>query len=143
MTEEIRQRMMQKPIGVLARQGDFDAHRKALERCGIERVIEVRLAAALEGLRGLIIPGGESTTMLRLIEEFGFDEAIPRFVAEGGGLYGTCAGAILLARQVSSPSQPSMGLIDIAIERNAYGRQIDSFETELTEAAPEIMTMTM
>lgn len=129
---------MRSDIGVLALQGDFDAHRRALATCGAA-ARAVRLPSALEGLRGLILPGGESTTLLRLMGEYGFDMALPRFVSSGGALFGTCAGAILLARSVSSPRQWSLGLIDIAIERNGYGRQIDSFETELTDVAPEVL----
>ena len=129
---------MRKDIGVLALQGDFEAHGKALVRLGFE-AREVRLPSELEGLRGLIVPGGESTTLLRLMREYGFDEAIPRFAASGGALFGTCAGAILFARGVSSPAQWSLGLLDIDIERNGFGRQIDSFETRLTDVAPEIL----
>jgi 5'-phosphate synthase pdxT subunit len=124
-------------VGVLALQGDFDAHRKALARCGAGSR-EVRLPSDLAGLGALILPGGESTTMLRLIREFGFAEAIPAFVAEGGAVYGTCAGAILLARRVTSPEQWSFGLLDIEVERNGFGRQADSFEAELTGLAPAL-----
>ena len=133
--------MRRSDIGVLALQGDFEAHRKALGRCGVE-AREVRLPGELEELRGLILPGGESTTLLRLVREYGFDEAIPRFLARDGALYGTCAGAILVAREVLSPSQWSLGLIDIAVERNGYGRQVDSFETELTDLVPELLAGT-
>ena len=125
-------------IGVLALQGDFDAHCLALTRCGAG-VRTVRLPADLEGLQGLVLPGGESTTMLSLIREFGFSEEIPRFVDRGGALYGTCAGAILLARQVTSPVQWSFGLLDIDVERNGFGRQAESFEAELTQVAPELL----
>jgi 5'-phosphate synthase pdxT subunit len=125
-------------VGVLALQGDFDAHARALERCGAA-VREVRLPESLAGLGGLVLPGGESTTLLRLIREFGFDSALPRFVEEGGAIYGTCAGAILLASRVISPDQWSFGLLDVDIERNAYGRQVDSFETVLTEADPALL----
>jgi 5'-phosphate synthase pdxT subunit len=124
-------------IGVLALQGDFAAHGRALEACGAAPS-EVRLIRELEGLRGLIIPGGESTTLLRLLREYGFDEALPRFVEEGGALFGTCAGAILLARSVSSPAQWSLGLLDVDIERNGYGRQVDSFETSLDDVDGEL-----
>jgi 5'-phosphate synthase pdxT subunit len=124
-------------IGVLALQGDFEAHGQALARCGV-RARMVRLPGDLEGLDGLVLPGGESTTMLRLIREFGFSEAIPGFVERGGALYGTCAGAILIAHHVTSPEQWSFGLLDIDIERNGFGRQAESFEAELTQVAPEL-----
>jgi len=123
---------------VLALQGDFDAHAKALARCGAG-VVEVRLTGALEDVAGLVMPGGESTTLLRLMREHGFDRALPQFVEGGGVLYGSCAGAILLAARVVSPEQWSLGLLDVDIERNAYGRQVDSFETALTAAAPELL----
>ena len=125
-------------IGVLALQGDFEAHLGHLRRCGVEAV-EVRHASALRTLGGIVLPGGESTTLLRLVREYGFDEALPPFVREGGAVFATCAGAILLARTVSCPSQWSLGLMDIDVERNGYGRQIDSFETRLTDIAREIL----
>jgi len=111
-------------IGVLAVQGDFEAHGRALGRLGAEPVW-VRTPADLEGASALILPGGESTTMLKLLEEGGLFEAIRGFAARRP-LLGTCAGAILMAREVSRPAQRSLGLLDIAIERNAYGRQLDS-----------------
>ena len=113
-----------KTAGVLALQGDFEAHRKAIERAG-GRAVEVRNLAELARCDGLIVPGGESTTMLKLLEEEGLADPIRRF-AEQKPIYGSCAGAILLAREVTHPPQPSLGLLDITIERNAYGRQIDS-----------------
>ncbi len=113
-----------KTVGVLALQGDFDAHRKALERAGA-RAVEVRAADELEALDGLVIPGGESTTMLRLLEEEKLLEPLRWFGGERP-IFGTCAGAILLASEVTSPAQPSLGLMDITVERNAYGRQLDS-----------------
>ena len=112
-------------IGVLALQGSFALHAAALRRLGIEAV-EVRRAAALAGLDGLIIPGGESSTMLKfLLEEDLFDPLVA-FHREGGALYGTCAGAILLARTVENPAQGSLGLLDIEVQRNGYGRQLES-----------------
>ena len=90
--------------GVLALQGDFAAHARALEACGAKDVREVRLPGELEGLSGLVMPGGESTTLLRLLREHGFDRALPGFLERGGAIYGTCAGAILLARACSHPS---------------------------------------
>jgi len=113
-------------IGVLALQGDFAAHRRALAEAGVE-AIEVRGPSALADLDGLVIPGGESTALLRLMRPLDMEDAIRAFHRSGGALFGTCAGAILLAREVRSPEQPGLGLIDITVERNAYGRQIDSF----------------
>lgn len=119
-------------VGVLALQGDFREHRLTFERLGAE-VVEVRLPHQLEGLAGLVIPGGESTTMAKLMHAYGFDEAIPRFLAAGGALWGTCAGAIALSSEiVDSPQQPRLGLLDISVVRNAYGRQVASFEADLT-----------
>ena len=116
-------------IGVLALQGDFDLHRKALDRLGIESV-EVRLPRQLDQIGGLIMPGGESTTLLKLLDEWEFVPALEKFHAAGKPVMGTCAGLILLARDVESPKQPSLGFIDITAVRNAYGRQKESFETE-------------
>jgi len=116
-------------IGVLALQGDFDLHRKALDRLGIESV-EVRLPRQLDQIGGLIMPGGESTTLLKLLDEWEFVPALEKFHAASKPIMGTCAGLILLARDVESPKQPSLGFIDITAVRNAYGRQKESFETE-------------
>jgi pyridoxal 5'-phosphate synthase pdxT subunit len=116
-------------IGVLALQGDFDLHRKALDRLGLESV-EVRLPRQLDRVAGLIMPGGESTTLLKLLDEWDFVPALEKFHAAGKPIMGTCAGLILLAREVEGPRQASLGLIDITAERNAYGRQKESFETE-------------
>ena len=113
-----------KRIGVLALQGDFEAHRKALKEAGAEAV-EVRTAAELESLDGLVIPGGESTTMLKLLVSESMMEPLRQFGARRP-IFGTCAGAILLATEVTQPAQESLGLVDIAVERNAYGRQVDS-----------------
>jgi 5'-phosphate synthase pdxT subunit len=113
-----------KTIGVLALQGDFDAHRMAVERAG-GRAVEVRTAKELDACDGLIVPGGESTTMLKLLEVAHLTEPLRQFAARKP-VFGTCAGAILLAHSVTGPSQPSLDLIDIDVQRNAYGRQIDS-----------------
>ena len=113
-----------KKVGVLSLQGDFDAHAKAVERAGVQSA-PVRSATDLEGLDGLIIPGGESTTMLKLLHEENLMEPLREF-GRRHPIFGTCAGAILLANEVSSPAQESLGLIDIGVERNAYGRQVDS-----------------
>ena len=116
-------------IGVLALQGDFDLHKKALARIG-EESAEVRLPKELERVDGLVMPGGESTTLLKLLDAWEFVPALEKFHAAGKPIFGTCAGLILLAREVESPKQASLGLIDLAAERNAYGRQKESFETE-------------
>jgi len=114
-------------IGVLALQGDFSLHRKALDRIGVASV-EVRMPRQLEELSGLIMPGGESTTLLKLIDAWDFVPALEKFHAAGKPIFGTCAGMILLAREVQSPAQFSLGFIDLTVERNAYGRQKESFE---------------
>jgi pyridoxal 5'-phosphate synthase pdxT subunit len=121
-------------IGVLALQGDFEAHAAAIARLGGSSV-EVRKSAELAGLDGLILPGGESTTLLNLMRDEPWFEAIRRLHREGGAFLGTCAGAILLARKVLHPAQPSLGLLDAVIERNGWGRQVDSFETRIDVAA--------
>lgn len=121
-------------VGVLALQGDFEAHRRALARAGADAV-EVRRVVDLDRLQGLVIPGGESTTLLRLMEDEPWFPALREFHARGGAILGTCAGAILLAREVKGPEQPSLGLLDAVVERNGFGRQIDSFETTLDAPA--------
>jgi 5'-phosphate synthase pdxT subunit len=120
-------------IGVLALQGDFEAHGIALARVGAEPVM-VRTAGELDGLDGLVIPGGESTTMLKLLDAEGLLAPLGEF-GERRAIFGTCAGAILLAAGVSHPGQASLGLMDIDVERNAYGRQIDSRVAHLTPEA--------
>ena len=116
-------------IGVLALQGDFAMHVRALARCGAGvEVVEVRKPEQLEGLDGLVMPGGESTTLLKLMDAWGFVPALEKFHAGGKPIFGTCAGLILLAREVTSPTQVSLGLMDVEVERNAYGRQRESFE---------------
>ena len=114
-----------KPVGILAIQGDFSMHAKMLDVIKAPWKL-VKHSADLDGVSGLIMPGGESTTMLKLFELEGIGKAIKKFAAQGKPIYGTCAGAILLAKEVLNPPQEKLGLIDIAIERNAYGRQIDS-----------------
>ena len=115
-------------IGVLALQGDFALHRAALDRIGVPSV-EVRMPGQLDQVAGLIMPGGESTTLLKLMDAWEFVPALEKFHAAGKPIFGTCAGMILLAREVEGPSQFSLGLIDLAVERNAYGRQKESFES--------------
>ena len=110
-------------IGVLALQGDFDAHRRRLEELGAE-VVLVRNPEDFDGIDGLVIPGGESSTFLKLLGERTY-QALDKFV-HAKPTFGTCAGAIMLAREVENPTQPGLNAIDIAIRRNAYGRQIDS-----------------
>ena len=117
-------------IGILALQGDFEAHARAFEDLGV-RAMEVRTVARLDDLAGLVIPGGESTTLLNLMRDEPWFDALHAFHRRGGALFGTCAGAILLCREVEGPGQPSLGLLDATIRRNGYGRQIDSFQTEL------------
>jgi pyridoxal 5'-phosphate synthase pdxT subunit len=118
-----------KKVGVLALQGDFAAHGAALERAGAEPVF-VRECNQFADLDGLVIPGGESTTMLKLLH---YDRLFDSLVEFGRRkpVFGTCAGAILLASDVSNPAQESLGLMDLSVERNAYGRQIDSRVAEL------------
>ena len=111
-------------IGILSIQGDYAAHAKALTECGAEPC-EVRKPDHLSGLDGLILPGGESTTILKFLEKHSFFEALEQFCGTRP-VFGTCAGAILLAREVLNPPQRSLGLLDATVERNAYGRQIDS-----------------
>lgn len=112
-------------IGILAIQGDYDAHAKVLERLNVGHPF-VRVPEDLAGLHGIILPGGESTTHLKVLQEEGLFDALKRFAAEGGAFFGTCAGTILLAREVHGPSQPSLGLLDISVLRNGYGRQLAS-----------------
>ena len=120
-------------VGVLAIQGDFAAHIRVLRHVGVDAV-EIRRSSDLVSLDGLILPGGESTTMLKFIEGEGLNEPITDFARPGKPIFGTCAGAILLARDVYNPSQPSLGLIDIGVERNGYGRQVDSFVADIEPA---------
>ena len=126
-----------KKVGVLALQGDYVMHQQMLAQLGVVS-IQVRKASQLESLGALIIPGGESTTMLKLISEEGLLNPLKKFHETGGAFYGTCAGAILLARKVTKPEQSSIGMIDIDIARNGYGRQIDSHKSfEICEEFPE------
>ncbi len=111
-----------KTIGILALQGDYEAHARAVQRAGAN-AIEVRTQADLDASDGLILPGGESTTMLKLLHEEELFDALKNFPRP---MFGTCAGAILLAKEVTNPQQQSLGLMGIAVERNAYGRQLDS-----------------
>jgi 5'-phosphate synthase pdxT subunit len=112
-------------IGILAIQGDFAAHAKALNRLGAAHSF-VRRPEDLANVDGVILPGGESSTHLKVMTEEGLFEALKGFAANGGAFFGTCAGAILLAREVHGPAQASLGLLDVTILRNGYGRQLAS-----------------
>lgn len=122
-------------VGVLAVQGDFAAHAHALERLGVASVA-VRTPAHLDGLDALVLPGGESTAMLHGIARDGLEAPLRALLASGRPVLGTCAGAILLARRVSNPPQRSFDALDIDVERNAYGTQIDSFQAPLDADGP-------
>ena len=114
-------------LGVLGLQGDYSAHGAMLERLGAAwRVI--KKPSQLDGIDGLVMPGGESTTLIKLMDSSGLWEAIASYADSGRSIFGTCAGMILVAKDVSNPAQRSLGLIDIGVERNGYGRQIDSAE---------------
>ena len=117
-------------IGVLALQGDVREHRRALERLGA-RTREVRKPRDLEGLDGLVLPGGESTAIARLLHESGLWDELRERGHEGFPMYGTCAGLILLAREILEDRPEGLGLMDITVDRNAYGRQVDSFEADI------------
>jgi 5'-phosphate synthase pdxT subunit len=112
-------------VGILAVQGDFEAHAATFARMGVDYVF-VRTPRDLDGVDAVILPGGESTTQWKLLVEEGLDKSLLAHAAEGGAIFGTCAGAILLAREVHNPPQQSLGLADIAVIRNAYGRQLAS-----------------
>ncbi len=115
-------------IGVLALQGGFDAHRRMLARIGVEAA-EIRTSEAVAPLDGLVIPGGESTTLINLMDrDPRWWDVFPDLLARGGAVFGTCAGMIMLAERVHNPDQRSLGLLDIDADRNAYGRQVDSSE---------------
>ena len=118
-------RNAQAKVGVLAVQGDFAAHAQMLESLGAE-TIEVRRVADLESCDALVLPGGESTTQLQFLQEEGLFEAIKRFAENRQPIFGTCAGAILLAKTVQHPAQESLGLLDMTVTCNAYGRQMAS-----------------
>jgi 5'-phosphate synthase pdxT subunit len=128
-------------IGVLAIQGNYASHAQALTEAGAAPV-EIRKPSQLAHVEGLVLPGGESTTMLKFLEKHGFFEALQQFCAVKP-VFGTCAGAILLAREVLNPPQRSLGLLDATVERNAYGRQIDSAiitaQTELPDGPLEMV----
>ena len=122
-------------IGVLALQGDFASHTQILQRCNVDEIIAVRDAAALQRCDGLIIPGGESTTMSRLCDRYELWQPLQTAINSGLPVLGTCAGMIMLSKNISGATQnfaqKTLGVLDIDVARNAYGRQIESFETDL------------
>jgi 5'-phosphate synthase pdxT subunit len=118
-------------IGVLALQGAFREHLRTLAAIGVEGV-SVRLPRDLEDIAGLILPGGESTTMRQLIERWGLRQPILDLASSGAPMFGTCAGMIVLAREIAGGEPPILPLLDVTVERNAFGRQLDSFEADLS-----------
>ncbi|WP_078378424.1 pyridoxal 5'-phosphate synthase glutaminase subunit PdxT [Sutcliffiella halmapala] len=120
-------------VGVLGLQGAVREHVKSIEASGAEAIV-VKKAEQLAEIDGLIIPGGESTTMRRLIDKYSFMEPLREFGASGKPVFGTCAGLILIAKQIVGYDEPHLGLMDATVERNSFGRQVDSFEAELTIA---------
>lgn len=117
-------------IGVLAVQGDFAEHEAMLRAIGVEP-IQVRLPDDLQGISGLCLPGGESTAMRKLIDRWGLRQPLLDFAATGAPLFGTCAGMIILSREIADGDEPVLPLLDVTVRRNAFGRQLDSFEGEL------------
>ncbi len=122
--------MAGKKIGILALQGAFIEHQNCLKKCGVEALL-VKTVEHIDKIEGLIIPGGESTTIGKLMQEYGLDIKIKRKAAEGMPLWGTCAGMILLAKEIVDFNQFCLGLMNMAVKRNAFGRQVDSFEADL------------
>ena len=122
--------MAGKKVGILALQGAFIEHEQAFNDCGADAV-QVRSLADLDKIDGLVIPGGESTTIGRLMQEFRLGDKILERAAQGMPIWGTCAGMILLAKDIAGSEQYRLGLMDIRVKRNAFGRQVDSFETDL------------
>ena len=116
-----------KTIGILALQGGYDAHAKVVSKIGLKPVL-VRNPEELTTLDGMIFPGGESTTMLKLLKRFKFFDALQQWLRRGKPVFGTCAGLILLANSVRNPKQESLGWLDVTVNRNGWGRQLDSFE---------------
>ncbi len=127
-------------VGVLAMQGDVAEHVAVLRRLGVE-AREVRLPGDLAGLNGLIIPGGESTTIGRVAHRYGLMEPIRTLIEQGMPVWGTCAGVILLARSVDRLDFPTLGVLDVHVRRNAFGRQVDSFEIDLAVPALDAIAM--
>jgi pyridoxal 5'-phosphate synthase pdxT subunit len=129
-------------IGILAIQGDYEAHARMLDRIGAAYTY-VRRPEDLKGVTGVILPGGESTTHLKVMTEEGLFDALKQFASNGGAFFGTCAGTILLAREVHGPSQESLALLDVSVLRNGYGRQLASDvhlgQTKIAEAPVEMV----
>ena len=117
-------------IGVLSLQGSFREHIEMLGKCNVD-AISVKLPEDLKDINGLIIPGGESTAIGNLMQKYGMDKEIVKKHEQGMAIYGSCAGAILLAKDIIGSEQPRLGLLDVSVKRNDYGRQADSFEAEL------------
>lgn len=126
------------PVGVLALQGDSEAHVRALSRAGLA-AFEVRTAEGARAAEALVLPGGESTAMWKLMEGTGIEPALQESIAAGRPVFATCAGAILLSRRVTNPEQKGLGVLDATAERNAYGRQLDSAVVRLTDLDRETL----
>lgn len=122
--------MAGKLVGILALQGAFIEHEASIKKCGA-KALQVRSLEDLNQVEALIIPGGESTTIGKLLREYKLEQAVLQKAVEGMPIWGTCAGMILLAKDIADSDQPRLGLIDMRVKRNAYGRQVDSFETDL------------
>lgn len=120
-------------IGVLGLQGAIREHIRSVEACGVGAVV-VKSVEQLDGINGLILPGGESTTMRKLIDQYGFMDSLREFARLDKPMFGTCAGLILLAKELVGYAEPHLGLLDVTVERNSFGRQKDSFEAELSIA---------
>lgn len=135
--------MSEARIGLLAFQGDYEAHGAALARAGVApgRIVEVRRLPELESVDALIVPGGESTVMGMLLERFGMFEALKARIEAGMPVLATCAGLILIAKNIEGSSQTKLGVLDITVRRNAYGRQVDSFRAPVQTSIPEIGTI--
>ena len=118
-------------VGVLAVQGDFAEHISVLRKLGVD-VREVRLPEHLDSLNGLIIPGGESTTLSRLMTLYNLREPLQKMAADGRAVWGTCAGMIMLSQEITENDPIPLGIMDIGVQRNAFGRQVDSFEQQLS-----------
>ena len=124
---------MAKTVGVVALQGDFEMHKAAFERCGAE-VALIKTPGQLAGVDRVVIPGGESTTVGKLMDRFGLGAALIKAAASGTPMWGTCMGMILMAKRVSDCDQYTLGILDITVERNAFGAQVHSFEDEISVA---------
>ena len=132
--EAVRTAQTKARIGVLALQGDFEKHAQMLDKIDGANACLVRSSEDMRDCDGLIIPGGESSTVGKLMSRYGVDDAIRQRHADGMAVFGTCTGMILLAKEIEGSDQPSLGLMDITVRRNAFGRQIDSFEVDLEVA---------